>query len=87
MKRLFYPAILHSADEGGYWITFPDFPECMTQGETLDDSYANALDALGLCIADYHKNCIVLHVASDPKSFSLDENSTTILIAYQKIQS
>ncbi len=33
MKKLFYPAVFHIAEEGGYWVTFPDFPECLTQGE------------------------------------------------------
>lgn len=90
MKRLFYPAIFHSADEGGYWVTFPDFPECMTQGETLDDSYENAFDALGLCITEYHKDNVKLPTASDPKTYSLDDDSTIMLIefdmiAYQKL--
>lgn len=25
MKKLFYPAIFHFAEEGGFWISFPDF--------------------------------------------------------------
>ena len=29
MQKLFYPAIFHPAEEGGFWITFPDLPECM----------------------------------------------------------
>lgn len=32
MDKLFYPALFHKAEEGGFWITFPDFPEAMTQG-------------------------------------------------------
>ncbi len=31
MKKLFYPAVFHIAEEGGYWVTFPDFPECLTR--------------------------------------------------------
>lgn len=27
MEKLFYPAIFHTAEEGGFWITFPDLPE------------------------------------------------------------
>lgn len=29
MDRLFYPAVFHRAEEGGFWVTFPDIPECM----------------------------------------------------------
>lgn len=32
-NRLFYPAVFHKAEEGGFWVSFPDFPECMTQGD------------------------------------------------------
>ena len=50
--RLFYPAVFHSAEEGGFWITFPDFPECMTQGDDMAEAYRMAEDALGLAIED-----------------------------------
>ena len=39
MNKLFYPAIFHVADEGGFWITFPDLPECMTQGDNMQEAY------------------------------------------------
>ena len=50
MNKLFYPAIFHKADEGGFWITFPDIPECMSQGEDMEQAYEMAVDALGLAI-------------------------------------
>ena len=39
MNKLFYPAIFHTAEEGGFWITFPDFPECITEGDDMEDAY------------------------------------------------
>ena len=45
-KRLFYPAVFHRAEEGGFWVTFPDIPECMTQGEDMQEAYEMAADAL-----------------------------------------
>jgi len=33
MKKLFYPALFHKAEEGGFWVSFPDLPECLTDGE------------------------------------------------------
>ena len=50
MNKLFYPAIFHVADEGGFWITFPDLPECMTQGDNMQEAYEMAADALGLAL-------------------------------------
>ena len=50
MNRLFYPAIFHKAEEGGFWISFPDFPECFTEGDDMQEAYERAVDALGLAI-------------------------------------
>jgi hypothetical protein len=30
MKNIIYPAIFHVAEEGGYWIEFPDLPGCFS---------------------------------------------------------
>ena len=50
MNRLFYPAIFHKAEEGGFWVTFPDIPECMTQGDNMQEAYEMSVDALGLSL-------------------------------------
>ena len=47
----FYPAVFHKAEEGGFWVSFPDFPECMTQGDSMDEAYEMAIDALGLSLS------------------------------------
>lgn len=52
MKKLFYPAIFHVADEGGFWVSFPDLPECLTEGDNMAQAYEMAVDALGLCLSD-----------------------------------
>lgn len=41
-----------SADEGGGWlITFPDLPGCMSDGESPEEAVANGRDALAAWIA------------------------------------
>ena len=50
MKKLFYPALFHKVEEGGFWISFPDFPECLTQGDDMAQAYEMAVDALGLAL-------------------------------------
>lgn len=32
-------------DEGGYVVSFPDLPGCLSVGETIDEAVANAEDA------------------------------------------
>lgn len=46
MKRAVYPAIFHKEEEGGYWVEFPDLPGCHTDGETLEEAFLMAGDAL-----------------------------------------
>src|SRR3989304_3264093 len=41
-----YPAVFEPAEEGGYIVSFPALPGCVTQGETLDEARAMAADAL-----------------------------------------
>jgi len=43
-----YCAVFKKAEEGGYTVTFPDLPGCITEGDTLEESYKNAKEALGL---------------------------------------
>lgn len=41
-----------SVDEGGgYFISFPDFAECISDGETVDEAIENGRDALKATIA------------------------------------
>ena len=39
-------ALIHKAEEGGYWAEVPGLPGCMTEGETLDQVKANILEAV-----------------------------------------
>lgn len=41
-----YPVNLSKAEEGGFFVEFPDIPEALTQGETKEEALENALDAL-----------------------------------------
>jgi len=41
-------AIIHQAEEGGFWAEVPALPGCVTQGETEDEIQANLLEAVEL---------------------------------------
>ncbi|MCC6602589.1 MAG: type II toxin-antitoxin system HicB family antitoxin [Anaerolineae bacterium] len=42
---------LSEEDGGGYLISFPDFSECISDGETVEEAIQNGLDALEETIA------------------------------------
>ena len=37
--------IVEDKDEGGFVVSYPDLPGCITCGETIERAIANALDA------------------------------------------
>jgi len=44
-------AIIHPAEEGGFWAEVPALPGCLTQGETLDELKANLHEAIELWLS------------------------------------
>lgn len=44
-KNRFEVRVLREDDGGGYLITFPDLPGCMSDGGTVEEAIANAADA------------------------------------------
>ena len=41
-------AVIHKADEGGFWAEVPSLPGCSTQGETIEELTENLRDAITL---------------------------------------
>ncbi len=41
-------AIIHKAEEGGYWAEVPALPGCLTQAETLAELKASLREAIEL---------------------------------------
>jgi predicted RNase H-like HicB family nuclease len=39
-------AIIHEAEEGGFWAEVPALPGCVTQGETIEDVRLNLREAI-----------------------------------------
>lgn len=46
MKTYTYTIHLEPAEEGGYVVSVPALPGCITQGETFDEAVAMAHDAI-----------------------------------------
>lgn len=85
MNKLFYPAVFHKAEEGGFLISFPDFPECMTHGDDIEESYNMAVDALGLCLTDMEKEHIPFPAATSPDKVTVDQDSVLVLIEFDML--
>lgn len=64
MKKLFYPAVFHKDEGGGFWVSFPDVPECLTEGDDMEKAYEMAVDALGLALTSRKEEGDVIPVPS-----------------------
>ncbi len=82
MNKLFYPALFHKAEEGGFWVSFPDIPECLTQGDDLAHAYEMAVDALGLALSCREKEQQTLPAASDPTAIIPEPESFLVVIEF-----
>lgn len=85
MKKLFYPALFHKAEEGGFWISFPDIPECLTQGDNMEQAYEMAVDALGLALTCREKERQPFPNPSDPTAVTPETDSFLAVIEFDML--
>lgn len=85
MKKLFYPALFHKAEEGGFWVSFPDLPECLTQGDDMTQAYEMAVEALGLALVCREKEGQPLPAMSDPTEIIPDPDSFLAVIEFDML--
>ncbi len=62
-------AVVHKADEGGFWAEVPSLPGCRTQGDTMDELKANLREA------------VELYLETDPSGLTADKNSQLLELA------
>lgn len=51
LRQFIYPADVERDESGYFLVTFPDFPEAGTDGETLEEALAEAADCLAEAVA------------------------------------
>jgi predicted RNase H-like HicB family nuclease len=85
MKKLFYPALFHKAEEGGFWVSFPDIPECLTQGEDMTQAYEMAVDALGLALTSRESEGDIIPTASDPTAIVAEHGSFLMIVEFDML--
>lgn len=84
-NKLFYPALFHKAEEGGFWVSFPDIPECLTEGDNMELAYEMAFDALGLAISDRLQNNDALPAPSSFEDITVDRDSFLVIIEFDRL--
>lgn len=85
MEKLFYPALFHKTESGGFWVSFPDLPECLTEGENMANAYEMSVDALGICLSYMEDNKEPIPVASDPTTIHVEEGAVVVIIEFDML--
>ena len=83
MNKHFYPAVFHE-ENNGYWVELLGLDGCVTQGDTFEQAYGMAVEALGLYLEtaegfDYPEPIKV------DKSV-LDENSYIVMVEFDEVE-
>lgn len=88
MNKLFYPAVFHKAEEGGFWVSFPDFPECFTEGDDMTQAYEMAVEALGLALVSRKEDKEEIPAPTEIDKLNSDDGTLVIvefdMLEYQK---
>lgn len=62
--------IMEDKDEGGFVVSYPDLPGCITCGETIETAVTNALDAKRTWIEAALKEGILIHEPDNLEDYS-----------------
>lgn len=70
--NLNYKIHLHKAPEGGFTVTVPALPGCITEGETLDEAIAMAKEAIELYIEELQERGEPIQDDSETFEYSIN---------------
>ncbi len=85
MEKLFYPALFHKAEDGGFWISFPDFPECFTEGDDMKQAYEMTVEALGLALVNRKEEKEEIPDPSDLDKIQ-NEDGTIVIVEFDMLE-
>jgi antitoxin HicB len=66
-----YKIHLHKEAEGGYTVSVPALPGCITYGEDVDEAIAMAKEAIGLYVEELQERGEIVPDDSNTLEFSL----------------
>lgn len=80
-EKVFYPAIFHK-EEQGYWVSFPDVEEVLTEGGNMQEAYEMAVDCLGLALSVKADENEVFPTPSVPENIQLNADEFLVVIEF-----
>ncbi len=82
LEKMYYPAILHAEEDGGFSIWLQDVSGCISQGDSIGDAIQNIKDALGLMYEVAMDENTELPKPADPDKSALEDNETIVIVEF-----
>ena len=79
--KIWYPCKMEKDTDGKYLVTFPDFPETLTEGETEEEALFNASEALTLTLEGRAEEGLSIPPPSQEKTGSMVYPSSRVQAA------
>lgn len=80
MDKYIFPAIFEPGEQKGFCVTFPDLPGCITEGDTLEEAYTMAKEALELHLYSMEEDGDDIPQPAQPNQIKINNNSFITLI-------
>lgn len=84
MSKHFYPAVF-TKEETGYSVRFPDLEGCFTEGDTIEEAYDMAAEAMGLYLKQ-SEGVFSFPKAQDVNNIKISANETVVLIEFDELE-
>lgn len=75
-----FPVVFEPMDEGGYLVTVPDVPGCVTDGEDIPNATRMVKDALAGCLCSLEDHKAEIHSPSNPAELSKEHPDAFIAL-------
>ena len=87
MSKISYPAIFYEEDNS-YWVEFPDLEGCFSSGETIEEAFEDAKEAIGLYLdRDEDMYNRIINKPSSVKDVCLrNPSSIVMLVEYDSLE-
>ena len=69
-----YKILLNKEPEGGYMVTVPALPGCITQGDTVDEALSMAKEAIELYLEELQERGEMIPDNNDTLEYSINMN-------------
>lgn len=78
-ENYIYPVIIKKRNEK-FEISFPNFPDQMTEADTEDDAIIAAQEVLALCISDNEEMCKENPISTEQEKIKLNEGEKLVYV-------